>query len=140
LRLRKVQVKPIASTAAIFWTDGKRLQISLERPKAIQKFIPDQIDPPIPPGAETLGRLERGALIRLPSQAAFSEGFYRVKELAKNGITVIPEASITAEMARRIGLSDADEVKERRLGKTELRRFFERLQPPAKALKADSTN
>jgi 5-methylcytosine-specific restriction endonuclease McrA len=139
-RLRKVQVKPISSTAAIFWTDGKKLQISLERPKAIHGFVPEAIDPPIPPGAETLGRWERGALIRLPARGTFSEGFYRVKELAKNQIIMIAENSITAEMARRMDLSEVEEVAERKLAKTELRQLFEGKSPDSKTLTATSSD
>jgi 5-methylcytosine-specific restriction endonuclease McrA len=138
-QVRKVQVKPISSTAAIFWTDGKKLQISLERPRAIHGFVPETINPPIPPGAETLGRWERGALVRLPAKGAFAKGFYRVKELAKNQIIMIAENSITAEMARRMGLGEVAEVAERKLGKTELRHLFEGKSPDAKALAVTSS-
>jgi 5-methylcytosine-specific restriction endonuclease McrA len=123
---RKVQVKPYASTAAIFWRDVKgHLKISLERPIAIRKFIQSSIDPPIPKGIANIGRWERGEMIKLGAKDSYSAGFYRVKELNNNNIIVIPENNVTSEIAKKLGLPKEKAKKmERTLTKHELDDLF----------------
>lgn len=126
LRKRKVQVKPVASTAAIFWRDQKgKFKISLERPTPIRNFVPHPIDPPLPEGIKPAGRWERGAVVELAAAGEFSDGFYRVKELAESGIIVIPENNVTAAIAERLQLpKDQIKTQERKIGKTELSKLF----------------
>jgi len=125
-RMRKVQVKPIASVAAIFWQDQKgRLKISLERPTAIHQFIEHPIDPPLADGVRPIARWERGDTIRLDAANGFEAGFYRVKELAEGEIIVIPENNVTAAIAQRLQLpKDEIRTRERKLGKAELSKLF----------------
>ncbi|MBI5236873.1 MAG: HNH endonuclease [Deltaproteobacteria bacterium] len=131
--VRKVQVKPYASVAAVVWRypGGRKgnIQISLERPKAIRKFVGSLIDPPIPKGAVRLGRLERMQTIRL------EDGFYRVKELSDKHVIVIPENAVPDAVAKRMGIPKDERrtLSERTLGKRELQALFaDKLAPPVK--------
>lgn len=128
--VRKVQVKPIQSTAAIFWTNEKgKLQISLERPAAIRQFLVSAVDPPLPAKAMQLGRWERGEMLWLEKSGIHAAGFYKVKEIAETGVIVIPENSVTAEVARRMELDSRQlQVTERKLGKHELLSIFAKVQ------------
>ena len=125
-RMRKVQVKPIASIAAIFWQDDRRrLKISLERPRAIHEFVEHPIEPPLPDGVRPIARWERGDTIRLDAANGFEAGFYRVKELAEGEIIVIPENNVTAAIAQRLQLpKDEIQTRERKLRKAELSKLF----------------
>lgn len=124
--IRKVQIKPVQSVAAIIWHDPKgrkgNVQVSLERPRAIRKFVKSLIEPSIPKGAIRLGRLERMQTVPL-------EGvFYRVKELSENGIIVIPENAVTdaLAMAMNIPKTERKTPPERRIGKKELLALFDK--------------
>jgi hypothetical protein len=125
-RVRKVQVKPIASTAAVFWYDNRgRFRISLERPNPIRRFVEHPIDPPIPEGAKRAGRWERGATVQLGADGGFAEGFYRIKELAESGVIVIPEHNVTAAIAQRLNLPKQEiGTTERTLRKGDLVKLF----------------
>lgn len=119
-RQRKVQVKPIQSTAAVFWIDAMgKLQISLERPPLISRIanLP-KIDPPIPEDVRPLAQWHRAEMVKLPANKEFSEGFYRVVKIEDSGITVLPERSVTAKIAETM---DEDiSASKRKIGKTEL--------------------
>ena len=125
-RNRKVQVKPVASTAAIFWRDAKgRFQISLERPAPIRRFVLQPVEPPLPEAVKPIGRWERGQTIRLQARGDFPAGFYRVKELAEGGIIVIAENNLTAAIAERLQLpKEVVKTTERKVGKRELCKLF----------------
>jgi hypothetical protein len=127
-RKRKVQVKPIASVAAIFWRDDKeRLKISLERPAAIRQFVEHPIDPPLPDGVQPIARWERGDTIKLDAANGFEAGFYRVKELAEGEIIVIPENNVTAAIAQRLQLPREEvRMRERKLRRAELLKILAR--------------
>jgi hypothetical protein len=72
-----------------------------------------------------IGRWERGATVRLEAKGEFSEGFYRVKELAESGIIVIPENNVTAAIAERLQVpKERVKTVERKLGKSELAKLF----------------
>ncbi|OGP65397.1 MAG: hypothetical protein A3K22_06405 [Deltaproteobacteria bacterium RBG_16_42_7] len=143
---RKVQIKPIQSNAIILWHDpsGRKdnLNISIERPAAIKKFVKHPVDPPIASDAIILGRIERASTLWLRegkgtvelkadkksvrSSVVMPEGIYRVKELGSNGVIVVQENAVSKELANKLGISDDQfsKVPERALGKKELAEYF----------------
>ncbi len=113
-----------ASESAIFWRDStarrRPLNISLVRPRAIHRFVPHPIDPPIPKDAVVLGRWMRGQTIKL------ADRHYRIKELSQTNVKVIPENAVTVDIAKKLGVPKEDiKNEERALGKAEILKFFE---------------
>ncbi|MBI2891854.1 MAG: HNH endonuclease [Nitrospirae bacterium] len=129
--VRKVQVKPIQSEAAILWSvvRGSResLCLSRVRPRAIRELVQDMIDPPLPKRAKKIGRIERGEVIRLDGV------FYRVKELSRDNVIVIPENALPDALADRQGIPREQRAAspERTLGKRELLAYFRSRPDPA---------
>lgn len=135
---RKVQIKP-ASEGAIVWQEiagnkhrKVRIQISIVRPRPLQRFGIPRVDPPIAGGVQVLGQLRRHQVIWLEPPICAVGAYYRVAKLQENGITVAPEESVPAEVLRRIGVRpekpSGDETDEDGgiivLGKDDLARFF----------------
>lgn len=123
---RKVQIKPISSIAVIIWIDTKgHIGLSRVHPNSIRKFVKSTLDVPIPEGAKQIKRINRGEVLYLQEKGPYPAGFYRVKELGKTNITVIPENSINADIAKKLGIPEEEvSVIERKLGKLELREIF----------------
>ena len=116
----------IDKEAAIFWRDKKgKFNISIMRPSVLQRLKVNRLNPEIPLGAEILGKWEPRQSLNLPGNADFKAGFYRVKELTDANITVIPENSVTKQMAEALGF-DKKEITnpEHRLGKGELEKIL----------------
>lgn len=147
--IRKVWMLPAMQTSAlILWHDPKgrkdNLNISLERPEAIRKFVEHPVNPLIEKGSIHLGRIEKGTTLYLPEgegviekkaddkkktirqKVSLPEGFYRVKELNRNGIIVVHENALPYELAEKIGIPKGEQIKppERSLGKRELKALF----------------
>lgn len=134
---RKVQIKP-ASEGAVIWQieSGRkkktvRTQISILRPRPLREFGFSRLDPPLLPGAVVLGQLRRHQVIWLEPPICPTCGYYRVTKLQEDGITVVPEEMVPAEVLRRIGVKIENEKEEEgdndqviRLGKEDLRHFF----------------
>lgn len=129
--LRKLVAAPeSASEGAVFWVfdDGRRGQfkISIIRPRPLQALGVPRLDPPLPAGAKRVGSWVRHQIIQLPIDAKGKHpaGWYRVKEFSESDIVVLPENALPAEISRRMELGNSRAVTERRLGKTELQRYF----------------
>lgn len=135
---RKVQIKP-ASEGVIVWQHeekGKlKTEISLIRPRPLQRFGFPRIDPQIPSGALVMGRLCRHQIIHLTGLPDRPQGFYRVTKCQANGITVQPEEAVPAEILLRTGIkldkpkeseNDEDEAEKLSftLGKQALLEYF----------------
>jgi hypothetical protein len=111
--LRKVQIKP-ASEGVVIWQqlEGKKTKklkthISVLRPRPLQRFGMPRVDPPIPPGATTLGQLHRHQIIWLEAQPDRPAGYYRVTKCQEVGVTLVPEEAVPAEIQRRLQIQGA---------------------------------
>ncbi|HUY14958.1 MAG TPA: hypothetical protein VMX16_15215 [Terriglobia bacterium] len=142
--LRKVQIKP-ASEGVVVWQQPRKkgkpkVNISILRPKPLQKFGLPRVDPPIPPGVTILGQLQRHQIIWLGQDLERLAGFYRVAKCQKTGVTVQPEEAVPAEIARRVNLrldsksadeAEGDEKATWTLGKRALTEYFEEKRRPS---------
>jgi len=137
---RKVQIKPASEGVLVWqWEHGKRrkrikTEISVIRPRPLLRFGFPRVDPPLPLGATVIGQLYRHQIVWVEGQSDRPEGYYRVTKCQRAGVTLVPEESVPAEIARRMGgrvasegaevEEEADEVVRVLLGKRELAKYF----------------
>lgn len=128
-KCRKVSLASgVKWTAVVFWIDGKgRFHISVKRPRTLRRFFGNRpIDPVVEQGSKILVIWEKFGSRELTYPPKCPKGFYRLKEAVPEGhIIVMPENSLTKDIAKKMGLS-ADDVEnvEIRLNKGDLAKIF----------------
>ncbi|HEX5426139.1 MAG TPA: RRXRR domain-containing protein [Candidatus Acidoferrales bacterium] len=136
---RKVEITT-PSEGVFIWRERKQnkltTQISLVRPRPLQRFGIPRVDPAIPAGATVLGELRRHQMIWLKGAPDRPQGFYRVAQCRRKGVTIEMEEAVPAEILGRPGIMldkiDPDQIPANRsgrvnftLGKQALVEYFE---------------